>query len=424
MNYGEAFFETTKGAARKGVHEVKVYEPIWRRIGLDEPPGINDGNNVGMIIIDDIAPHSSFKHLGKRLVKAKVSKDNELIISYPALEFIDDQYDDHGQLALQILSHPAMTCHNDIHIGMAPAATFVLLSASTPEKLKIGLDLLIKRRMEWNLQIVLNFLVPNTQTIGLYQPTARDPWVEAIIPAVQAGLLVIAANGNTKAHNNLHPSEFFTIGGYDDQGFSDRKKHKTHPSVPIGFNGDGHLRPDILVPSTYLPVPNLEKDRQCAFSYFEGSCGSSTIVAGFCALLLSRFPTVDSSVLRKAIIHFGDYSSLELPVPQLNASKVVKAFEDNSYENIIISSSQEARALLDRDGHKRALRFSELIQEQKITREGLWQSIQDASPTIRKAAIFALGSPQDQAERGQYWHQFRMSSYETGEKTLWLNALL
>lgn len=164
-------------------------------------------------------------------------------------------------MLLQLLCHPTILRSRMVYTGLAPAATFIFLPSETPEQIEAGLNWLMKRKDEWNIRIVLNLLVPNTREMGSMKKTNEDPWVKAFNASIEAGLLVIAANGNSKAHNNLHPLDFFTIGGYEDCGTSDPTYHKPHPSVPIGWNGDGYLRPDILAPFTRLPVPCFNNEK-------------------------------------------------------------------------------------------------------------------------------------------------------------------
>ncbi|MDQ0416481.1 hypothetical protein J2Z48_000645 [Croceifilum oryzae] len=130
-------------------------------------------------------------------------------------------------------------------------ANFMFLPTTEPDRMRVGLEWILCH--DGNPKILLSLLVP--QERGWVSPTREDPYMKALQPALDADLLVISAGGNSRAHNNLHPTSHFVIGGFDDKGSSDKSGYDEHPSASHGFNGDGYWRPDLLAPYTYLPVP-------------------------------------------------------------------------------------------------------------------------------------------------------------------------
>ncbi|MBE1442582.1 S8/S53 family peptidase [Paenibacillus sp. OAS669] len=399
---------------------VQVPEPIWKRIGLPSPPNYQTaGQGIGIIILDEITPNSLVSHLGNRLIQVCV--DDNFLVTYqePAMlpEIPLTRSTEHGMMVLQLLSHPPLIKENIIYAGLAPAATFIFLSTTSPEKMEAGLNWIMQRKGKWNIKILLNLFVPDTTDIGAMRPTNQDLRVKAIQSCIDESVLVVAANGNSKAHNNLHPLSFFTIGGYDDQGKSDSQYHRPHPSVPVGLNGDGHFRPDLVAPFTFLPVPLHKREASnAAFSYFGGSCGSAAIVAGLCASMLSNFKEMDVRDLRKTLTDSGELLTQNVPLRKLNALKAMM-------------NLQRDAGLLDKndiyDGTiDRAVGLTRLIDDHEIKREDLKEILKDPSPVIRKVAIYGLGKPKNEEERNAYWYRFWDSPKDTGESILWLNHLL
>ena len=121
------------------------------------------------------------------------------------------------------------------------------------------------------------------------------------------------------------------MGGYLDRGASDFSSHEPFPDEPWGRNGDGHVRPDILAPRLYLPIPYCEKEASSStVSFFAGTSGASALVAGVCAHILSLYPGLNVQSLRDEMIRCG------LPIegmtikPQGFADNIIKSATQNS----------------------------------------------------------------------------------------------
>ncbi|MGD6779375.1 S8 family serine peptidase [Sutcliffiella horikoshii] len=407
-------------------HMQQHVEPIWRRLGFPDAPDANtSGKGIGIIILDDIIPHELVHHLGKRLKQVKVGDDlvvTCLDVTSQNIKPINRGVE-HGMMTLQLLSHLPLRIHNHTHVGLAPAANFIMLSEYEPEKIEVGLKWILERRENWNIQILLNLLVPNTREIGSMKLASQDPFVHAMQPAIQEELLIIAANGNTKAHNNLHPVEFFTVGGYDDRGVSDTQYHTPHPAVPCGINAEGFFRPDILAPFTYLPIPYCETyESNLVLSYFGGSCGAAALVTGVCANLLSKYPHLDHHKIRRLLHYNGELlNNVETSVPKVNAAKTFRHILEG--DNLLEPNNLSTGDMRNSVAH--AIELTELIEKGKVKRDTLWEYLNDESSMVRKTVIsYGLGSSIDKEERSRYWEHLKKSKSETGEKISWLYQLL
>lgn len=182
----------------------------------------------------------------------------------------------HGLMVLNLLAHQPVTIKGETYTGLAPAANFIFLETNQPDRLKVGIDWILKQ--SWNTRILLNLAIPDGE--GWMFPMEEDPDVKALQPAIDTGLLIVAAGGNSKVHNRLHANQFFTIGGFNDKGSRKSERYEPHPSVPFGYNSDGYWRPDLLAPYTYLPLPNLVGKKSAELDFFAGTYGASTLIAG------------------------------------------------------------------------------------------------------------------------------------------------
>ncbi|MBS4196085.1 S8 family serine peptidase [Lederbergia citri] len=386
----------------------RIPEPTWARLGFKTPPNPEtSGKNVGIVIIDHVNTDGEFHYLGDRLHQVSVHED--LSVSCCSFQTYQSDYHDiseHGANVLRLLAHPPFSYKNHTYVGLAPAATFFILSEYDPEKLRKGIEWLVERRQEWNIKIILNLLVPRVE---IFQNTSLDPFVKAFQPALDANLLVVAANGNSRAHNNLHPIEFFAIGGYDDKGSTDKDEYEAHPSVPWGRNGDGHMRPDILAPFSNLPVKLLNNE----LTFFEGSCGTSSMVAGVCAYLFSKYPEIDSDTVRHTLIKTGlALKEDKIPATIIQVDSAIEALNEKmmfpgSTNSVKIRSADPDVSIKSKDPVKRALSLTQYIIEGKCSREMLWTLLyEDESPIVKKNVIWALGKSLTNSEKERLWMLF------------------
>jgi serine protease AprX len=406
------------------VQTLKI-EPNWKRIGLSKPLGEHSGSGIGIIILDDVIPHESLYHLKNRVKRINVNKYNTIICSNlfdsPVVKEIS-KYAEHGLMLLHLLTHQPMVRKDYRFEGLAPSSHYIFLPTYEPDQIKAGLEWILKQ--DWNIRIVLNLIGP--QERGFMSPTNEDPYVQAFQPALDAGLLVIAAGGNSMAHNNLLPKKFFVVGGFNDKGSSNSSRYETHPTASYGLNGDGHYRPDILAPYTYLPTPSINGQ---GFKYFGGTCGGASLVTGLCAYLMSTFPNLTPNDIRNVLVETG-MPIKGFPAPILHAQNAIEALK-TGYRNDhsphlepIVKVSDENQSILSKIPLERALVLTKLIKNEKLTREEIWNYTDDDSPMVKKVAIHGLGDPVDPHEKEKYWNKIHKESSEYGVREDWVYMLL
>ena len=299
-------------------------DPTWLRLGLQSCPDPDSwGKDVGVVVIDYLKPHPTIRHLGKRLQYVTVNDDLAVTCSDIFSKEHEETHPkyEHGLKSLLLLAHKPIDIDGKSYVGLAPAATYVVLNTFRPELLGPGIKWILERKDEWNLRIVLS-TAWHTPPQRWVVNTKHKPVVQALAPALEAGLLVVSHNGNTRTINELPPIDYLSVGGYDDQGSSDPRDHRPHPDEPWGRNGDGHLRPDVLAPRMHLPIPYCEAgDEPKRLSYFGGTSGASTMVAGLCAYIASLFPKLDNLIIEHALIEGGHHlTGYENPAPCVHAA--------------------------------------------------------------------------------------------------------
>ncbi|KPC76886.1 hypothetical protein ADL26_04460 [Thermoactinomyces vulgaris] len=402
-----------------------IVEPTWKRIGLREPLEENSGKGIGIIILDYIVPHISLHHLKGRVKQVKVHKDLTITCSDVFEEPLTEKVTrdtEHGLMVLSLLAHQSLEFKGNLYSGLAPSANFIFLPTSKPDRIKAGLEWILDQ--DWNARILLNLWVP--QPFGWMSPTNQDIDVQAMQPALDAGLLVVAAGGNSKALNNLHPNSFFVVGGFNDKGVNEKSRYEQHPSASYGLNGDGYWRPDLLAPYTYLPLPSLTGE---GLNYFGGTCGASTVVAGLCAYLMSIMPELTPNDIRNALTEVGDVIE-DFPAPIVNGDKAIQLLKEG-YRNSkppstepLVKVTDENQSILSKNPLERALSLTMLIKKEKLTRDEIWRHTNDESPMVKKVAIQGLGDPVDQLEREKYWSKVHKESSECGVREVWAYSLL
>lgn len=229
----------------------KFPEPVWSRLGFPDPPDEDSGQGVGVVIIDTLRPHQTIRHLGSRLKYVSVNNDLSVECRDVACEEPDEadgNKGEHGLMALLLLAHAPFEAEGMHYTSLAPAAHFIVLNHQAfregeGERLKRGIGYILERSREWNIRIILSMGWHALNDVALLKNTRENSTVQALAPAVERGILVVCANGNTKLINILPPKEYLAVGGYNDRGSANEAVHSPYPDEPYGRNGDGHVRP-------------------------------------------------------------------------------------------------------------------------------------------------------------------------------------
>ncbi|MBD1373414.1 S8/S53 family peptidase [Hazenella sp. IB182357] len=399
----------------------------WERVGLVEAPNAESGKNIGIVILDNIVSHPSISHLENRVKRVRVAHDYSITCSNVTEEPFKinlKEHKKHGLMILNLLSHKPFDLNEKYYVGLASASTFIFLpTSSEPEKTKLGLEWILDQ--DWNIRILLNLRVPEAE--GWMSPNADHPHFQALAPALTKDILIVSAGGNSKAHNNLHPIEYFTISGFNDHGLHQVENYEQHPSVPFGMNSEGYYRPDLLAPYTYLPLPSLLGRKK--LDYFGGTCGSATLIAGLSAYYFSTIAGLSPNDIRSAFIRAGVIDN-KFEAPIVNGSKTLKLLRkgfkasDGLVTDTLIKVTDPFVDIDSKSAIKRALALTVLIQRARLSRDEIWEYVDDDSAEVKKVAITGLEAPENGIERELFWSYTFKESSQFGVREVWAYALL
>ncbi|MDT0124105.1 S8/S53 family peptidase [Paenibacillus sp. RRE4] len=405
--------------------ENKIPDPTWARLGFPEPPEFQtSGQHVGVIIMDQIRPHPAIRHLGDRLKYITVNHDlsvqckDDIAVQSGSSAFSggeDAELGVHGLKTLLALSHEPFEINGETHIGISPAAHFIVLDHGAfidgeGERLKVGVDWILEQQ-GWNIRIILCTGWHASDNLVLLKRSHEYSAVQALQSAVKQEILVVCSNGNTRLGNIMPPMDYFTVGGYHDRGTKNRHMHVPYPDEPFGRNGDGHFRPDILAPRLHLTVPFCESTTTVGeVSYYGGTSGAATLIAGVAAYLFSKYSKLDEVELRSVLVRNAvlvvDH---ENSAPRIHVGRAIYALnsslqtKEKNYHASRIKSDHLKSAIITMDEIERGVEFSRSIQQGELSRMELWTHSTDPCSIIRKIAVHALGKPKDSEERGMFW---------------------
>jgi serine protease AprX len=399
-------------------------DPTWERVGFVKPPDVlRSGRGVGIVVIDTISPHHLLRHLKERLKYVTVHHDLSVTSQDIAFDELYDEGSDkgeHGIMSILTLAHEPFELKGRIHMGIAPAAFLIVLNhgafkAGEGDRLKRGIDWILERKEEWNIRIIVSMGWHALDKSVYLKPTRENTTVQALEAAVEAGVLIVCSNGNTRLGNIMPPIDYVAVGGYNDRGQANRQLHVLYPDEPYGRNGDGHVRPDVLAPRVYLTLPFCEaKPKKSIVSYYSGTSGASILVAGIAACILSEYPHLKPETLKGVLVAYGDpLAGYENPAPRVHASNVLRALRKGKMALPSVQMKATSAvyitdpyvAIQSVDDIERGLALTMLVQRNAYSREELWALTADGSSTVRKIAVATLHKPHCEQERQRFWEQ-------------------
>lgn len=457
------FIEPASGQEKRALPD-----PTWTRLGLPERPTSDSGRGVGIVVLDDAALHPDLRPLGGRLRHVIVGPGGKVSLVEPLRDYKPsggEKYT-HGIETLLQMASPSFRVGDREYCGVAPGASYFVVPYAAgrrdedggaqryDDRLDRALEWVVANRERWNIRVILLAIGidypfpppgdsvwagmlkdakvyphgrPSMTTVeewwsGLLKSTDEYPLVRALRPAVEAGLLVVAGNGNTRTMVHLPPADYLAVGTYHDFGSAGPGARRENSDEPSGRNGDGHVRPDVLTPGYFVPNHRTAKGE---LAYFGKSSSGSAQVAALCAQLFARFPDSNAATIKQALILSGDsLPGSRRPGVCVNAARAIKALEDRSVGTPPfprpppIKIADPNLALGSGDDIERALGISVLaLHPEQFQPKGeadlrrvFWRCFRDESPIVRMAASTALAAPRTPEERTQFWDAIRRES--------------
>ena len=137
-------------------------------------------------------------------------------------------------------------------------------------------------------------------------PSSKDPLSQAVEKAVEAGLIVIVAAGNSGPREKtilspgISPS-VITVGAIDDKRTIDRTDDVIAPFSSRGPTMEGINKPDLLAPG--VSINSLSNTNTKGYTALSGTSMATPLVSGAIALLLNKYPNLSPKRVKKMLLN-------------------------------------------------------------------------------------------------------------------------
>ena len=259
------------------------------------------GEGITVAVIDTgIVPHYDLTKPQNRIIGFK-----DLINKK------DLPYDDngHGTHVTGIIAGNGYSS-NRKYVGIAPKANILSIKAmdenggGSTSTIIEAIAYVIETKDKYNTRILnLSVGTPATNNCN------RDPLCRAVEKAIDAGIVVVVAAGNSgpDKHTIMTPGinpRAITVGAVDDKGTSDISDDTIAEFSSRGSSSDGLMKPDLVAPG--VSINSLSNTRLDSYAPLSGTSMATPMVSGSLALLLNKYgdisPMKTKEMLLKACI--------------------------------------------------------------------------------------------------------------------------
>ncbi len=254
------------------------------------------GEGVNVAFIDTgIIEHADFCLGGKRIIFFK--------------DFVAENeapYDDNGHgtfVAGVCAGNGALSCGK--YSGIAPKVNIISLKAlnnkgeASADKILNAMEWVYNNHKEYNIRVVcMSF---GSEPLGY-----NDPIMKGADALWSAGVTVVAAAGNSGPQYNTIKSpgvsgRLITVGGFNDNRIKDGEYDARFFEV-ADFSSRGpafqKFKPDLVAPSVDIVSCGITK----SYTTLSGTSVATPMVAGLCALILQKYPSLKPSEVKRAIL--------------------------------------------------------------------------------------------------------------------------
>ncbi|RKD32095.1 S8 family peptidase [Thermohalobacter berrensis] len=254
---------------------------INRNFPIEE--GYN-GEGVTIAVIDTgVSPHNDLVKPKNRIVGFK--------------DFVNDKakpYDDngHGTHVAGIIASNGYSS-NGKYAGIAPNANILAVKAldesgsGSTSDIVAAIEWVIETKDVYNTKILnLSLGTPATN------PSKSDPLVNAVEEAINAGITVITAAGNSGPSKEtiLSPGtspSVLTVGAVDDNKTPELSDDFIAPFSSRGPTKEGLKKPDVVAPG--VDIMSLSNKKPDEYLSLSGTSMATPLVSGACALLYDKY---------------------------------------------------------------------------------------------------------------------------------------
>lgn len=246
-----------------------------------------EGEGITVAIIDTgVAPHND-------LIKPK-----DRIIGFKDLVNDRNQpYDDngHGTHVAGIIGGNGYSSRGK-YLGIAPKSNILAIKAldkngggSTSKAIE-AISYIIETKDRYNTKIINLSIGTPANSI-----CENDPLCKAVNKAIDAGIVVVAAAGNSGPSQGtiLSPGinkNVITIGAVDDKRTVDTSDDTIAPFSSRGPTLDGIQKPDLVAPG--VSINSLSNTKLDSYVPLSGTSMATPLVSGSIALLFNEYPNL------------------------------------------------------------------------------------------------------------------------------------
>lgn len=296
-----------------------------------------DGKGITTAVIDTgVTPHNDLTRPTNRIIGFK--------------DFVNDKsdpYDDngHGTHVAGIIAGNGYSSRG-LYTGIAPRSNILAVKAmnkrgsGNTSNIIDSIAYVIETKDEYNTDILnLSFGSPSNSSCK------KDPLCKAVKEATAAGLIVVAAAGNSGPGEQTIVSpgsspDVITVGAVDDKRTVDPSDDEIANFSSRGPTNEGLSKPDIVAPG--VNINSLSHTDTNGYKPMSGTSMATPLISGSVALLLSKHKSLTSSETKKKLMN----SCIDLNTPADNQGSglvnLQKLFVENPEED-----KKEERAKYD-----------------------------------------------------------------------------
>lgn len=255
-----------------------------------------EGEGITVAVIDTgVAPHYDLTRPSNRIVGFK-----DMINSK------ENPYDDngHGTHVAGIIAGNGFSS-NGKYMGVAPKANILGIKAldeyggGSTSDIIAAISYIVETKDKYNTKIInLSLGTPANNSCD------KDPLCKAVDMAIKAGLVVIAAAGNSGPEEGtiLSPGisrNVITVGAVDNKRTIDPSDDTIAPFSSRGPTIEGLIKPDIVAPG--VNINSLSNTKLDSYSSLSGTSMATPLVSGSVALLLNKHGNLSQQEIKDKI---------------------------------------------------------------------------------------------------------------------------
>ena len=256
-----------------------------------------EGEGITIAVIDTgLSPHYDLMRPSNRIVGFKDFINNK-----------DIPYDDngHGTQVAGIIAGNGYSSRGK-YVGVAPKSNILAIKAldenggGSSSKIIEAISYIIDTKDKYNTKIInLSIGTPANNTCD------KDPLCRAVEKAVEAGLIVVVAAGNSGPERGtiLSPGtsrNAITVGAVDDKRTIDPSDDTIAPFSSRGPTLEGLTKPDLLAPG--VSINSLSNTKLDGYSALSSTSMATPLVSGAVALLLNKYNDLKPYEVKKRLL--------------------------------------------------------------------------------------------------------------------------